>query len=461
MVHSMRISGGSSKVSRAAAPLLLIAAVVALIFCCSWSWKDTLSYDKTETTNRYLEAAAQPLIDHSEKLQMLRDSEDIWFSIYRNKDMYAELKEKQKIQLQLRAELLERQQGNNFEPLSVCGRHTNVGTMQDLALLQHFNMDTCPGANSKNLLLIQGDLAHGRTGNNLIEFLHGLQLAHDEDYQLAITPNSWAFDMLLKMWFNSSHDDDWEAKFEKAFCVKIVHPNDSLKGWNLVPHQLNPRNSVIITKHLFNYESELPLDEYVAFQSRFIQTLFRHYNTAPEDMCSGINAIFGEERTHVVYSAIHNRHLEGAPGVRLMQRMSRGSGCHPTAALEMEPEYVKSILKPIGMLNHPIVLITDGQNPEVARRLIEDPEIGPMLRLVPESASWIGGDLTLAIMSNVFIGNPASSFSGFIAKSRIAFGFGQNHLFRAKLSTDIGKVEWVTTCGDACIFDKKVMGNMS
>jgi hypothetical protein len=375
--------------------------------------------------------------------------------------MYAELKEKQKIQLQLRAELLERQQGNNFEPLSVCGRHTNVGTMQDLALLQHFNMDTCPGANSKNLLLIQGDLAHGRTGNNLIEFLHGLQLAHDEDYQLAITPNSWAFDMLLKMWFNSSHDDDWEAKFEKAFCVKIVHPNDSLKGWNLVPHQLNPRNSVIITKHLFNYESELPLDEYVAFQSRFIQTLFRHYNTAPEDMCSGINAIFGEERTHVVYSAIHNRHLEGAPGVRLMQRMSRGSGCHPTAALEMEPEYVKSILKPIGMLNHPIVLITDGQNPEVARRLIEDPEIGPMLRLVPESASWIGGDLTLAIMSNVFIGNPASSFSGFIAKSRIAFGFGQNHLFRAKLSTDIGKVEWVTTCGDACIFDKKVMGNMS
>jgi len=446
----------TNRISRTSAAVLLLLAVAVLFSCCLWKDADSNSHDQIEAP-RYLEAA-QPnnIDDHSETLRMLKETEDIWFSMYRNKDMYAELKEKHKHHLD--NTMLD--QSDNTVPLSICGRQTNVGTTKDLALLQHFNMDnTCPGANSKDLLLLQGNLAHGRTGNNLIEFLHALQLARDKNFQLGITSRSWAFELLHTMWFNASHDDDWEAKFEKAFCVKIFHPKTkiiSLEGWNLVPQGLNSVNSVIISKYLFNYMSKLPLDEYIASQSRFIQTLFRHSNTAPDDMCSGISTIFGNDENDVLYTAIHNRHLEGAPGIRLMKRMARGSGCHSTAALDLKPEYIKAILRPLGMLKNPIVLITDGENPDVAQRLLEDPEIGPMLRLVPESASWIGGDLTLGIMSNVFIGNPASSFSGFIARSRIALGFGQNHLFRARN----GNKEWVPTCGDACIFDKGIMGNM-
>jgi len=467
--------------SRAAAALLLLfcggAAVVVIISCrdletaaplhlqLETTHSDTTLQIRRDSEERRLSLSLSFFKDpkssslRSESTETSTD-QGIWFSRWRNKDMYAELKEKQQIQQRLNAEVLDSE--HYFQPLSICGRQTNVGTTQDLALLEKYNMEnTCPGANSKKLLLLQGGLAHGRTGNNLIEFLHALQIARDMDYQLAITSNSWVFELLHKMWFNSIHDDDWAAKFEKAFCIKIFQPDESTKGWDRVPHKLNPNNSVIISKYLFNYQSELPLDEYIASQSRFIQMLFRHYNTAPDDMCSGINAIFGEERSNVRYSVLHNRHLEGAPGIRLMQRMSRGSGCHPTAALEMHPEYIKSILEPIGMLDYPIVLITDGQDPAVAQRLLEDPEIGPMLSVMPQSASWIGGDLTAAIMSDVFIGNPASSFSGFIAKARIAMGFGNNHLFRAKVSTGVGKPEWVTTCGDACIYDKNILGNMS
>jgi hypothetical protein len=126
----------------------------------------------------------------------------------------------------------------------------------------------------------------------------------------------------------------------------------------------------------------------------------------------------------------------------------------------MRPEYIKAILRPLGMLQYPIVLITDGEDPTVEQRLKDDPEIGPMLRLVPADNSWIGGDITLATMSNVFIGNPASSFSEFFSKARIAFGFGHNHLFRTT-TADGGEEDWVTTCGDTCIYDKAVMGNMS
>ena len=57
---------------------------------------------------------------------------------------------------------------------SVCGRPTKVGTPKDLALLQNFNDrdgggKNCPGANSNDVLIIQGLSTFGRTGNNLIE----------------------------------------------------------------------------------------------------------------------------------------------------------------------------------------------------------------------------------------------------------------------------------------------------
>jgi len=466
--YQLKMTGRKLILSRTAAPLLLLLAAAIIVFLLSHrdveTNLETAAAPQWDTIRPSLDlrTAASPSqldVTHASAASLLQ-SQDIWYSRWMNNEIYANLKEKELNERSIRAELLDRQ---NFQPLSVCGRTTNVGTTQDLTLLEkYFKMDnTCPGENSKKIMVLRGDLAHGRIGNNLIEFLHALQFARDMDYQLAITSNSWAIEMLRMMWFNPSYDDGWAAKFEKEFCVKIIQPDDSLKGWVVVPYGLNPNNSVAVTKYLFDYQSELPLDKYIASQSRFIQKLFRHYNLGPESMCSGINAIFGDEKKDVMYSVIHNRHLEGAPGLRLMQRMSRTSRCHPTAALEMYPEYVKSILRPIGMLNHPIVLITDGENPDVAKRLLEDPEIGPMLRLVPESASWIGGDITLGIMSNVFIGNPASSFSGFIAKARIAFGFGHNHLFRTKVSTGIGKLEWVTSCGDACVFDKNMLGNMS
>jgi hypothetical protein len=123
----------------------------------------------------------------------------------------------------------------------------------------------------------------------------------------------------------------------------------------------------------------------------------------------------------------------------------------------MEPDYIKAILEPLGMLNYPIVLITDGQDSSVAGRLLADKDIAPMLRLVPNRARWVGGDITLAIMSNVFIGNPASTLSGFIAKSRLALGLENTHMFRAKNK----KGEWVSVCDITCIFSRRVMKSMA
>jgi len=353
----------------------------------------------------------------------------------------------------------------NIQPLSICGRRTKIGTPQDLALLQHFNNQdsTCPGTSSNDLLLLQGIGAYGRTGNNLIEFLHALQYARDNDVTLGLKADSWAFRLIVDMWM-SVKDDDWQAHFEEEFCVKVFHHPDEWKGYNLLFPGIW-QDTHDLTKQLFMYQSDAPLDAYIGDQAQYLQTLFRHYNHGEgtafrgkpvQNMCSGLNAVFGLYYTDTIYSVVHQRYLEGEPGLRIMRKMNERSGCHPTGALDMEPDYIKSILEPLGMLDFPIVVISDGQNPSVIERLQADPEISKMLRVVGES--WLGGDITLAIMSNVFIGNPASSFSGFIAKSRLALGFGHNYMFRAKDQTT-GK--WKTVCGDTCVFEKRIMGAMS
>ena len=354
-----------------------------------------------------------------------------------------------------------------MEPLEVCGRQTKTGTSKDLALLLRDSIrqnSACPGKNSKDLLLLSGKRGtFGRTGNNIIEFLHALQYARDSDVTLGLMYNSWAFRILQEMWM-SVQDDNWQQQFEEAFCVKIFHSRDEVVGYNLLFPELTSTRA--LTKEMFMYRSKSPFADYIGHQAEYLQNLFHHYNTGEgtttsgmpvQNMCSDLDAVFGKHYKDTIYTAIHSRKLEGAPGVRMMNKMSEKSGCDPTGALEMRPDYIKSILRPLGMLGYPIVLITDGEDPSVIERLRADPEISKVLRVVPEEASWIGGDLTLAIMSNVFIGNPVSTFSGIIAKSRLALGFGHNHLFRAK----DGSGNWHTVCGDTCVFDNRLMGAMA
>jgi len=347
---------------------------------------------------------------------------------------------------------------NSFEPMTICDRPTDVGTVEDFAsFLNNAHCDEFIQEKPIVILAnIEGEHLHGRTGNNLLEFLHAVQMARDNNIQLGIMTHSWAMTVLQKMWM-SIESADWQAQFESAFCIKIFDFPSELEGWDA---RYNT------TKELFYYESDTPLSEYIDTQEKALRTLFRNYNHGDgydtyrlptQDMCSGIRDIFGDGASTAIYSVIHSRHLEGLPGQRLLKKIARNSGCDPTAALNMEPEYVKSILRPLGMLNYPIVFISDGQDPTVLERLRADPEISHLLHTPSQSSSWLGGDITAAVMSSVFIGNPASSFSGFIAKSRLSLGFGHSYLFRGKDSNG----EWRTVCGDSCVFDRNIYGVMA
>ena len=75
----------------------------------------------------------------------------------------------------------------------------------------------------------------------------------------------------------------------------------------------------------------------------------------------------------------------------------RRSRCDPAAALEMSPDYMKGILEPLGMMRYPLVFVTDGLYPEALWKLQADPDLGPIVRMVPEGVRSLGGDLTLGI----------------------------------------------------------------
>ena len=281
---------------------------------------------------------------------------------------------------------------------------------------------------------------YGRTGNQLIEFFSALQMARDKNMTLGITVENWAVKFLEDIWLinqNDTRTKQWLQHLETSLCVKVFYSKLDLKG--LKTTLLNN------TKELFEYKSDAPFDEFVASTMHSIRALYGPpINTR---LCSGIDIIFGDEKKYAKYTAIHSRSREGTAS-KTMQNFCGIRRCDPVGALEMNPDYVKSILGPLGMLEYPIVLITDGQDASVIQRLITDPEIRPLLHMIPLEQSWVGGDMTLAIMADVFLGLPVSTFSTFISKARLSIGFGHSYLYRVKNNNGT----WNNSFGDGCVF---------
>jgi len=340
----------------------------------------------------------------------------------------------------------------SYNPLHICDRPTNHVMMQH----PNVNQPCLSITQDKPLLLLEGSIARGRTGNNLMELLHAIQLTKDQDIQLGMMKQSWAMKLVTDLWFETNENTntfDYDI-LERSLSIKIFDSPEEVEGWNVMH---------MTTQELFVYHSPLSVPDYMASQLDIFRRLFQSILYAGQginlgslstsdtrDMCSGISELFPtlEERS---YTVIHSRH-------RGYKKVSKKTGCDLTAALEMQPEYIKSLLQPLGMLGYPIVLITDGEDPAVQERLARDEDIGRQLRVLDKSSSTLGGEMTLAMMSQVFIGNPGSSLSAFIAKARSSFGFEHNKMYMAKDSTT---GQWQSVCDDQCLFDYDIMGDQA
>lgn len=255
-------------------------------------------------------------------------------------------------------------------PIHVCDRPSPIQHEVDMQIMQRY--ERCPNLNKPpeqmKLFLLEGVETFGRTGNNLIEFMHSLQYAEDNDNTIVgIIMGSWPTHLITPMWMAVQNGDldGWKTLMERSFCVKMLEKSDDVKSYKKVIR--------METRDIFMYKTEVALNQYVQYQGYILRNLYRLSNNGTGstmrkkpvgDMCSVLDAIFGNEKSSATYSVIHSRSLEGDPGLRLLGRIARNIGIDPVAALDMEPEYVKAILGPLGMLKHPILFITDHQRPE-------------------------------------------------------------------------------------------------
>ena len=188
----------------------------------------------------------------------------------------------------------------------------------------------------------------------------------------------------------------------------------------------------------------------MGYQVFLIQRLFRHYNHAfigttqhqqhpnnnyinsPNnhqfDTCSTLHSLFGEYKSTTPYTLVHPPSL--------LSSNLQDSGILTPLGPWMGATVIRDILKRMGMLQYPIVMLSDGSvTSEIVEGFLFDDEwIGPKLIVLPSkntnnassssSLSSGGGELlTLAILSNVYIGNPSDSSSVFVAKARYALGY--------------------------------------
>lgn len=304
-----------------------------------------------------------------------------------------------------------------------------------------------------------GIRVYGRTGNQIQTFFHGFDMARDRGGALVLRETGFPIDHVLQELFLGVGRTVLEEKFGVTIYEHIGE--EGRKNITTIPTDVG--------YHFISKDVRFLLDDLMLHRHYIIQQLYR---TTAEDMkqypnsngakamCSALHALFGDgNKGNMVkelgmkdvtnkYTVIHARTLEGF-GPKFMRKASEVFGVDPLAGKEYPPDLVTSILTPLGMHNQSILMITDEKNPSVISQLANDPTVGPYFQVVPEEVSTVTGDMLLAILSEIFIGNPCSTFSQYIAQVRYALGIGNSYIF-ARRNGD----QWETFCSsdEACFY---------
>ncbi|KAL7490300.1 hypothetical protein ACHAW6_016077 [Cyclotella cf. meneghiniana] len=302
--------------------------------------------------------------------------------------------------------------------------------------------DEEPADSEEGVLLVRD----GPYGNTLIiGFFHSIDLAYDKKCLVYITKDaSWVWDFLTPWFYGVDyirHDDFWKT-MEEALNVTIVE-NET------VANTLGKKIIRIGSQAGYNTRSQT-LDATTMRNRRdtIFRNLFQHSRTEGDgNVCSTIVSS-GMDKPGAKYTVIE------VPGANPWNgRLHEFTGHDHTAAFEMKPDYVKSILKPLQMLDHPVFLDKSsiGSDPdrEEVKRLIQDPSIKTQEKDVTN-------DLHMAVLADVFLGNPASHWSLMVARMRYALGIKNTFVLTKKNGND-----WVSYIDDTNyseLYDKAKLG---
>ncbi|KAL9189390.1 hypothetical protein ACHAXT_009065 [Thalassiosira profunda] len=325
-------------------------------------------------------------------------------------------------------------------------------------------------------VVLGNECCHGRTGNQIRAFFHAFDWARDKGSALVIHEDGWPIDPTLQKLYLGVTAEELVDRLGVMTFDAVKERFDAEGFTDLKPNVGEaPGLYRLGTRWARDYVSQSA--EYTTYDGMqhkhyLLQQLYRM--TAKEmaahpdspgvaEMCASYHAFFGKDGQGVSleslqrigmtqpvtkkYAIIHSRSFEGKD---FLEESHRHYGVDPRASLDYPPDLIRTMLAPLGMADHSILMITDGQDPTVADRLSKDPDIGPHFQVVPQEVSTMMGDILLGVLSEVFIGNPASSFSQYIAMVRYALGMGPSYLHVWRGAKD----EWEIFCDDESCFYK-------
>ena len=316
------------------------------------------------------------------------------------------------------------------------------------------------------------DKPYGRTNNQIVAVLRGLDLLFDDthvevtddnkadDCRAVLAVSGWALTTLEKLFF----DGDWSEVAERLVpIVKFDDPlnNKAMKG---------PRRSVVKLKaeETFRYtNNKTPVHQIEQRRRWVLSRLIKNFSNKNlqtqyllENHLKQIAEMDSEIKVDadgsVPYMAVHMRWMEGSCVERIqLHNATSNDECF------MKPDYIKRILASKGVLGHmPVVVISDMQQEASLNALQNDPEIGRHVivpALDPETffprgqTSSVAIDMVLAAKSAIFAGTRASSMAHIIGLLRVVGGAdpSSNYIYVQQREGNNG--EDLKVCGD-CVF---------
>ena len=347
----------------------------------------------------------------------------------------------------------------------LCGRYTPFTYKIDphvVPAMQRPILEPMRWPTTNKILLLRNDGQYGHFGNQVNSLLHAYDYAIDHQMELGILFHSWAMDTIQTIAYETDTYDRLGRDLFEDLNIIVVRNQTQLQGYTEV-HSESAKKLYFYSSSNYTNDRDMWTKKMPTHVS-VLQRLFLRHNRGygyvhnglrADDTCSSVHQYFKSKSGQMRYTVIHSEYQEGKikPKLELLSRKTMITV--EQGAMYMHPFYIRSILKPIDMLERPIILISDGQFPAVERNLLRDPVIGPRLMILSNRESLGGSDINLAVGADVFIGNPASVTSGLIARARHSLGidYRYTYLFRRKV-----KKRWMTVCTDECFWNPWVLG---
>jgi len=311
-------------------------------------------------------------------------------------------------------------------------------------------------ADNKEVVLLKKQDHFGSLGCQLNSFFHAYDVAYDAKLPLYITKDSWVLETLFPLFFGPSRsvekNTELYSTIEETLGVKFVESEEVLKsGGMTVPNlPMNP------TALFYTVTKNLKASEIRDRRDTILRKLFQYPSQyGAMNVCSTFQTLVGKE-INKKYTVIH---IADPAQKSYMSKLSQSTGEDHTAASEMRPDYVKNILQRLDMLEHDIYPVDSNENVDhdVHTRLLKDPDLASHIKCVKDEWSkHTGGNIYLAVMADVYLGNPLDQMSLWVARMRFALGMKNTFIFTEKKGD-----QWVSYFNDDTylyLYDSQKLG---